>query len=50
MWILYFLLRHVVTKLGLKITDDQITDMIKIADRDGDGEVNYSEFIRLIRR
>ena len=25
--------RHVVTKLGLKITDDQVTDMIKIADR-----------------
>ena len=42
--------RHVVTKLNLKISDDQINDMMKIADRDGDGEVNYSEFIRLIRR
>ena len=43
-------LRHVVTKLGMKISEDQINDMMKIADRDGDGEVNYSEFIRLIRR
>ena len=43
-------LRHVVSKLGMKITEDQINAMIKIADRDGDGEVNYSEFIRLIRR
>ena len=42
--------KHVVTKLNLKINDDQINDMMKIADRDGDGEVNYSEFIRLIRR
>ena len=37
-------------KLGLKMTDEQITDMIKIADRDGDGDVNYLEFVRLMKR
>ena len=39
-----------VAKLGLKMTDDQITDMIKIADKDGDGDVNYLEFVRLMKR
>ena len=42
--------RHVVAKLGLKMTDDQITDMIKIADKDGDGDVNYLEFVRLMKK
>ena len=48
--ILSSLCRHVVAKLGLKMTDEQITDMIKIADRDGDGDVNYLEFVRLMKR
>ena len=28
-------------KLGLKMTDEQITDMIKIADKDGDGNIGF---------
>ena len=44
------LFRHVVAKLGLKMTDEQITDMIKIADKDGDGDVNYLEFVRLMKK
>ena len=74
-------LRHVVTKLGMKMTDEQIADMIKvgvlffivflylslpclcsskteqshifplqIADKDGDGDVNYLEFMRLMKK
>ena len=27
----FFCFRHVVAKLGLKMTDDQITDMIKVS-------------------
>ena len=49
-YILSTFCRHVVAKLGLKMTDEQITDMIKIADRDGDGDVNYLEFVRLMKR
>ena len=69
-----------VTKLGMKMTDEQIADMIKvdllffifvpvfatclcssktvqshifplqIADKDGDGDVNYLEFMRLMKK
>ena len=46
----WFSFRHVVAKLGLKMTDEQITDMIKIADKDGDGDVNYLEFVKLMKK
>ena len=46
----FLIFRHVVAKLGLKMTDDQIKDMIKIADKDGDGDVNYLEFVRLMKK
>ena len=35
-------LRHVMTNLGEKLTDEQIDEMIKEADIDGDGQVNYN--------
>lgn len=34
-------LRHVMTNLGEKLTDEQVEEMIKEADIDGDGQVNY---------
>uniref|UniRef100_T1JDJ6 EF-hand domain-containing protein n=1 Tax=Strigamia maritima TaxID=126957 RepID=T1JDJ6_STRMM len=34
-------LRHVMTNLGEKLTDDEVEDMIREADIDGDGLVNY---------
>ena len=34
-------LRHVMTNLGEKLTDDEVDEMIKEADLDGDGMVNY---------
>ena len=34
-------LRHVMTNLGEKLTDDEVEDMIREADLDGDGLVNY---------
>ena len=34
-------LRHVMTNLGEKLTDDEVDEMIREADIDGDGQVNY---------
>ena len=34
-------LKHVMTNLGEKLTDDEVNDMIKEGDIDGDGQVNY---------
>ena len=34
-------LRHVMTNLGEKLTDDEVDEMIKEADIDGDGQINY---------
>lgn len=34
-------LRHVMTNLGEKLSEEEVDDMIKEADSDGDGMVNY---------
>jgi hypothetical protein len=34
-------LRHVMTNLGEKLSDEEVDEMIREADVDGDGQVNY---------
>ncbi len=41
-------LKHVMTSLGEKITDEEVDEMIREADIDGDGYINYEEFVRMI--
>ncbi|OWF37074.1 Calmodulin [Mizuhopecten yessoensis] len=41
-------LRHVMTSLGEKLTDTEVDDMIREADIDGDGQVNYEEFVTMM--
>jgi calmodulin len=41
-------LRHVMTNLGEKLTDDEVDEMIKEADTDGDGQINYHEFVKMM--
>ncbi|GBG28898.1 Calmodulin [Hondaea fermentalgiana] len=41
-------LRHVMTNLGEKLTDEECDEMIREADIDGDGQINYEEFVRMM--
>lgn len=34
-------------KLGEKLTDQELGQMIKDVDRDGDGLINFDEFVRI---
>jgi calmodulin len=41
-------LRHVMTNLGEKLSDEEVDEMIREADVDGDGQVNYDEFVKMM--
>ena len=41
-------LRYVMTDLGEKLTDEEADEMIRDADIDGDGQVNYDEFAKMM--
>uniref|UniRef100_A0A0B6Y689 EF-hand domain-containing protein n=1 Tax=Arion vulgaris TaxID=1028688 RepID=A0A0B6Y689_9EUPU len=41
-------LRHLMTHLGEKLSNDDVDEMIKEADINGTGQVNYKEFVKMI--
>ncbi|KAJ2787017.1 hypothetical protein GGI15_001064 [Coemansia interrupta] len=41
-------LRNVMTTLGEKLTQEEVTEMIREADVDGDGQINYEEFVKMM--
>ncbi len=41
-------LRLAMTRLGEKLTDAEVDDMIKDADKNGDGKVDYKEFAAMM--
>ncbi|KAF6302756.1 centrin-1 [Rhinolophus sinicus] len=43
-------LKRVANELGENLTDEELQEMIDEADRDGDGEVNQEEFLRIMKK
>ncbi|XP_055994321.1 centrin-1 [Sorex fumeus] len=43
-------LKRVANELGENLTDEELQEMIDEADRDGDGEVNEDEFLRIMKK
>ncbi|KAJ3411007.1 hypothetical protein HDV05_002915 [Chytridiales sp. JEL 0842] len=43
-------LKRVAKELGENLTDEELQEMIDEADRDGDGEINEDEFLRIMKK
>lgn len=42
-------IRFVLDALGENVTDEEIDEMIRMIDADGDGQVNFTEFFNMAR-
>ncbi|RAO69366.1 uncharacterized protein BHQ10_005378 [Talaromyces amestolkiae] len=42
-------MRHVMKSIGEELTDAEIEEMIREADTDGNGSIDYQEFVHLMR-
>ncbi|KAH0723503.1 hypothetical protein KY285_006047 [Solanum tuberosum] len=41
-------LRHILTNFGEVFNDEEVDEMIRDADVDGDGQISYEEFVKLL--
>jgi len=41
-------LRHILINIGEQVTDDEVDEMIKMVDKDGDGQVCFEEFYEMV--
>ena len=42
-------LKHVMTELGDAPTDEEVNEMVELVDANGDGEIDFEEFLMLMR-
>lgn len=43
-------MKRVAKELGENLTDEELQEMIDEADRDGDGEINEEDFMRIMKK
>merc|ERR1712020_755243 len=43
-------LRHIMTNLGEKLSEEEADEMIKEADPDENGQINYEEFVTMLMK
>jgi len=41
-------IRHVLINIGEQVTDEEVDEMIRMVDRDGDGQVGFEEFFEMV--
>lgn len=41
-------IRHVLINIGEKVSDEEVDEMIRMVDKDGDGQVSFDEFYEMI--
>jgi hypothetical protein len=42
-------LKTILMRLGSDVTDEELSTMMKTADRDGDGQIDFEEFMSLLK-
>jgi len=41
-------IRHILINIGEQVTDEEVDEMIRMCDKDGDGQVSFEEFYELV--
>merc|ERR1719487_2926464 len=41
-------IRHVLINIGEQVTDEEVDEMIRMVDKDGDGQVAFEEFYEMV--